>query len=309
LWNRAYHLSTSKIWIDNARKNWGTRKRKGQFYIQTWHGPVGFKPVGKLRGELFSRIGELVSVADAKNIDVLLSNSDWCTDKWKRSFWGEPVVKTGSPRCDILINKRDIQYKKIREEFNLKPDSKIVLYAPTFRGGSQNKKREVFAEEFTIDFNLLREALHQKFGGEWYVFVRLHPQLALRMQIAKFSKSEYIIDISYKDDLYEYLAAVDVAVTDYSSVAFDASYMKIPVFLYVDDYDEYVEDRGELLWKNDEIPFLCAMNNEELAKKIIDFKYSDYKEKLNSIFHKMGLLEDGKSTKRVLNLIKDNYNN
>ena len=72
---------------------------------------------------------------------------------------------------------------------------------------------------------------------------------------SKFSKSEYVIDISYKDDLYEYLAAVDVAVTDYSSVAFDAAYMKIPVFLYVDDYKEYVEDRGDLLWRYEEIPF------------------------------------------------------
>ena len=140
-----------------------------------------------------------------------------------------------------------------------------MLYAPTFRGGSQNKKREVFAEEFTIDFNLLRQSLHQKFGGEWYIFVRLHPQLALRMQKAKFSKSEYVIDISYKDDLYEYLAAVDVAVTDYSSVAFDAAYMKIPVFLYVDDYKEYVEDRGDLLWRYEEIPFPIATNNKELS--------------------------------------------
>lgn len=306
LWNRAYHLSTSKIWVDNARKNWGTRKRKGQFYIQTWHGPVGFKPVGRLRGELFSKIGELVSVADAKNIDVLLSNSDWCTDKWKRSFWGEPVIKTGSPRCDILINKREIQYRKIREEFDLKPDSKIVLYAPTFRGGSQNKKREVFAEEFTIDFNLLRQSLHQKFGGEWYIFVRLHPQLALRMQKAKFSKSEYVIDISYKDDLYEYLAAVDVAVTDYSSVAFDAAYMKIPVFLYVDDYKEYVEDRGELLWSDAENPFPIAKNNNILSEKLKNFNYDEYLKKLEYTFKKMGLLEDGNANKRIIKFISQN---
>ena len=33
LWNRAYHLSTAGIWIDNARKNYGTRKRKQQHYI------------------------------------------------------------------------------------------------------------------------------------------------------------------------------------------------------------------------------------------------------------------------------------
>ena len=181
-----------------------------------------------------------------------------------------------------------------------------MLYAPTFRGGSQNKKREVFAEEFTIDFNLLRQSLHQKFGGEWYIFVRLHPQLALRMQKAKFSKSEYVIDISYKDDLYEYLAAVDVAVTDYSSVAFDAAYMKIPVFLYVDDYKEYVEDRGELLWSDAENPFPIAKNNNILSEKLKNFNYDEYLKKLEYTFEKMGLLEDGNANKRIIKFISQN---
>ena len=124
------------------------------------------------------------------------------------------------------------------------------------------------------------------------------------MQKAKFSKSEYVIDISYKDDLYEYLAAVDVAVTDYSSVAFDAAYMKIPVFLYVDDYEEYVEDRGKLLWKYEEIPFPIATNNKELTEKIIGFNSDVFLEKLNYTFENMGLLEDGNATERVLDKIK-----
>ena len=305
LWNRAYHLTTSKLWIDNARKNWGTKKRKGQFYLQTWHGPVGFKPVGRLRGEQFSKIGTLVSEADAKNIDVLLSNSDWCTDKWEKSFWGERVEKTGSPRCDILINKRDEQYKKIRKEFGLGLESKIVLYAPTFRGGSQNKKREVYAEEFTIDFEMVQKNLKQRFGGDWYIFVRLHPQLALRMQKIHMTDSSHIIDISDKDDLYKYLAAVDVVITDYSSVAFDAAYMKLPVFLYVDDYEEYVGDRGALLWRMDEIPFPTAENNNRLSHMIVEFNQEDYIPKLEKVFTSMGLLEDGKATQRVVDMIED----
>lgn len=47
--------------------------------------------------------------------------------------------------------------------------------------------------------------------------------------------------------IYEYLTAIDVVITDYSSVAFDSAYMRIPIFFYVDDYNEYVEDRGQLL--------------------------------------------------------------
>jgi len=36
-WNRAYHLATAKVWVDNSRKAYGTRKRKSQLYIQVWH--------------------------------------------------------------------------------------------------------------------------------------------------------------------------------------------------------------------------------------------------------------------------------
>lgn len=44
-WSSAYYLTRSKVWIDNYRKPLGTVKRKGQYYINTWHGCVG-----KIRG-------------------------------------------------------------------------------------------------------------------------------------------------------------------------------------------------------------------------------------------------------------------
>lgn len=61
---------------------------------------------------MFSRIAEIVSKADAKNVDALLSNSDWCTNIWENAFWDEPVKKTGSPRCDVLFNERDKKERK-----------------------------------------------------------------------------------------------------------------------------------------------------------------------------------------------------
>ncbi len=302
LWNRAYHLSTAGIWIDNARKNYGTRKRKQQHYILTWHGPVGFKPVGRLRGKLFSRIAEIVSVADAKNVDVLLSNSDWCSNIWKNAFWNEPVKKTGSPRCDVLFNSREEKRNIIRKKYNLSSDAKIVMCAPTFRGGSQSEQRKVFADIGTIDFGRLKCALEKKFGGTWVVFVRLHPQLALR-GISYENTKDGIIDVTAVDDMYELLAAMDAFVSDYSSAAFDASYMRIPVFLYVDDLDDYVADRGKLTWNIDEIPFPMSKNNEELENDIKEFDKESYLDKLEKTFDKMKLLEDGKAAGRVADIV------
>lgn len=42
-----YEMVTAKVWIDNCRKQIYVRKRKSQFYIQTWHGDIGFKKVEK----------------------------------------------------------------------------------------------------------------------------------------------------------------------------------------------------------------------------------------------------------------------
>lgn len=304
LWNRAYHLSTAKVWIDNARKNYGTRKRKGQFYILTWHGAIGFKSVGRLRGNNFSKIAELVSKSDAKNVDVLLSNSQWCSNIWKTAFWNEPVKITGSPRCDILINCRKEQYQKVRKEYGLPTQAKIVIYAPTFRGGSQETTREVFSELFTLDYDKMRAALHSRFGGEWYVMVRLHPQLTLRMQKIQMERQSCMIDISERDDLYEVLAGADVFVSDYSSAAFDASLMRIPVFLYADDIKDYVADRGALTWKIADIPFPLAQNNQELQNLIYSFDEERYLGILESCLKKMGVLEDGKASRRVADMIE-----
>ena len=306
LFNRAYHLSTAKVWVDNARKNYGTRKRKNQFYILTWHGMIGFKPVGRLRGELFSKIAELVSKDDAKNVDVLLSNSDWCSDVWKNAFWNEPVFKTGSPRCDVLFNQRNEKKLEIRKKYGLSEETKIVMCAPTFRGGSQNRERKVFAETGTIDFLELKENLEKKFGGEWIVFVRLHPQLALRGISVGNDVSKGIIDVTLVDDMYELLAATDAFVSDYSSAAFDAALLRIPVFLYVDDLEDYVMDRGKLLWKVEDIPFPMVKNNDELKKVIEKFNKKEYLEKLEQMFNDIGLIEDGMATDKVINLIKNN---
>ena len=35
LWKRAYHLSTAGTWVSNTRTFYGTKKRRGQSYIQT----------------------------------------------------------------------------------------------------------------------------------------------------------------------------------------------------------------------------------------------------------------------------------
>lgn len=300
-WRRVYHLATAKVWVDNSRKAYGTAKRKNQMYIQTWHAALEFKAVGKFRGDRFPKIAYLVSEYDSKLADYVLSNSEWCTRLYPEMLlYDGEIWKTGSPRCDVLVSGREQKYKEIRERYHIPGDAKIVMFAPTFRGGSQRGKRQVYVEEPTLDFASLTEALRKRFGGEWYVMLRLHPQLAAQLEgIPLRNRVEHMVDVSQADDMNEVLAAADVFITDYSSSAFDAINMYLPVFLYADDLKEYVEERGELMWDMHKLPFPVAESNERLQGDILGFSEEAYRKGIGDFLKEHGVLEDGHASERV----------
>ncbi|MBQ1194343.1 MAG: CDP-glycerol glycerophosphotransferase family protein [Lachnospiraceae bacterium] len=300
---RAYYLSTSRIWIDNHRKKLEVRKRKGQLYIATWHGMIGFKKVGALRGEELPKIAELVSRHDSELADIFLSNSLWCEKTIKKAFFynGE-ILRTGSPRCDICINIENEKRRKLLESYGLDYNCRYIMYAPTFRGYKQNIHMNMNEHEGEIEYENLCAALKERFGGEWKILYRSHPGIAKEDILSKNASD--VVDVSGYDDMYSIMACCDAFISDYSSCVFDASAMKIPVFLLVDDYDEYAEKRG-ILWDLDKLPFPYAKNNNELIEKIIKFDDKKYMQELNELFKGVELLEDGRGSERVVNYIDE----
>lgn len=305
LWNRAYHLSTAGTWISNTRCFYGTKKRKKQRYIQTWHATICIKPIGKYRGNLFPKMAYLVSAYDSKLIDYVLSGSVWCDHMYRDGLiYDGEIVRTGTPRCDVLFNQRNEKYQQMRREYQLPENAKIMLYAPTFRGGSQNKSRSVNSEEATVDFGGLIDALQERFGGTWYVFLRLHPQLAAKMEKLKTREiSGRLIDVTQRPDMNEIIAGSDAFLTDYSSAIFEANMIAVPGFIYADDLEEYIADRGDLFFDMYKLPFPVARNNEELLKNIRQFDEEEYKRKTEKFMEEVGMVEDGKASERVVGLI------
>ncbi len=306
LWNRAYQLSTAHIWIDNSRKQLEVRKRKGQLYLQTWHAKLGFKPTCLDRGASFSKIAYLVSKHDSDMIDYVLSNSKWY-DKMLPTgmIYSGKTLRTGSPRCDGLVGDREGARKRVREKYQLPKEVKIVMYAPTFRGGSQETERSIQVGEGLLEYQRVIEAMERRFPGKWYMCLRLHPQLVARGLCQKegIKERERVIDSSKEDDMYEILAGCDAFITDYSSAAFDAAVMRVPIFLYAEDYKEYEKERGKLLWDMRKLPFPLATNEEELEEEIQGFKESIYQEKLEELFLEAEMVEDGRASARVADWI------
>ncbi len=161
--NRAYELSTAEVWVDNSRKQLEVRKRPGQFYLQTWHASLSPKPIGLYRGKSFSKIAYIVSKHDSQMIDLVLTNSKWMEEiLHKGLLYDGEFERTGSPRNDVLVGNRDICRKRLREKYGISAGTRLIMYAPTFRGGSQGGKRGIDKNNRFPDFGALKNALDEK---------------------------------------------------------------------------------------------------------------------------------------------------
>ena len=120
-----------------------------------------------------------------------------------------------------------------------------------------------------------------------------------------YKTNKYIVDVSRVDDMYKILAGCDAFMTDYSSAAFDAAIMEVPVFLYADDYAEYEAERGKLLWDLRKLPFPLAANNEELERQIVEFDETRYRQELEVLFTDVEMTEDGKAAAHVVDRIEE----
>jgi CDP-glycerol glycerophosphotransferase (TagB/SpsB family) len=148
--------------------------------------------------------------------------------------------------------------------------------------------------------------LEAKFGGEWVVLLRLHPNLVSQSKSIK--KINGVIDVSAYEEGEELVAASDLMITDYSSIMFEPAFVKKPVFLFAPDRKEYIDGERELLIDYDTLPFPIAESNEELMKNIQQFDKDIYERQIEQFLEAYGVHEDGHASERaaqfILNLMK-----
>lgn len=285
-------LATAKIWIDNIRKPLFIKKRKKQFYIQTWHGGFGFKGMEKEIENKLPKSYIKLAKNDSSNISLLLSNSRWCSEHFKRTFYydGE-IFESGFPRNDVLFHKENFPSikRKVYKELAISKNTKLLLYAPTFRDDKN-------LDCYDIDYNKLIKLLEKKTNSKWKILIRLHPNISY-MDIFN-GDSNNLINVSKYVSLNDLMISSDMLISDYSSLIFEYAYLSKPIIIYASDIDSYVKQRG-LLFKFDELPFPYATNNDELEKVILDYSVSKSKNNLDLFFRKHKLCDDGKASERV----------
>ncbi|MFJ7728163.1 CDP-glycerol glycerophosphotransferase family protein [Neobacillus sp. NPDC097160] len=292
-----YELCTSKVIITNFRTTDLFVKRKNQFYIQTWHSSLRLKQIEKDAKNSLPPAYVQMAKGDSKKCDLLLSGCKYSTEIFKRAFWYEGnIFEHGTPRNDIFFQNNSIMRNDILKMLNIPFDSKLVLYAPTFR------KNESLAI-YNIDYQLISEKLRNKFGGKWTFLVKLHPHLASKSN--QLMKGNNIIDVTSFDDTQELLSITDILISDYSSLIFDFGITQRPCFLYVPDKFDYIINDRNLYFDLEELPFISANSNDELMKKIEYFNHQEYQANLNRFLEGIGSFEDGKASEKLLQQINE----
>lgn len=281
-------IATAKVIVCNHRTSdyHFFRKRKGQFYIQTWHGGLALKMIEADAPGLPKHYVK-VAKGDSQKIDLLLSGWEANSQIFKRAFWydGE-ILNAGTPRCDSFFRDAAAIKEKVYRFYDIPAEKKLALYAPTFR-------KDKSASIYGLDFAMLKKAL----GDDWVAGCRLHPNIDTPPQ------ADGCIQMSKYPDMQELLIACDLLITDYSSSMFDMAVAGKRCALYMPDLENYMQNERGLYFDIDALPFPKAEDMNGLCQAISDF--SDYEEKRKTFLKEAGSYEDGNAAKAVAQRIRE----
>lgn len=295
-------LAQSKFWIDNAHNfTWeGFPKKEEQILINLWHGSIGLKRIDPASDSNArrKRAGKLSS----KETTYCISNSDFEDMVFRTSYWpNTPFLRYGHTRNDIMFADEE-QLKAIKEKvcsaLNIDINSKIFLYAPTFRDDPNA------IDCFNVDYMRLKSALETRFGGNWVILSRMHMHTQ-KMLKKKSLIPDFVISADSYDDMQELVAATDIGMTDYSSWICDFVLTGRPGFLFTTDRSSYVTERG-FYYPLEDTPFPIAENNDDLIDNILNFDAEAYAAKKKTYLDGLGCTEDGHAAERLAELIQKN---
>lgn len=290
-----YIMATSKVWVANTRFDIYMLKRKNQFYVQTWHGGLALKKIEFDAEDKLDDYYKSLINRENRAIDLMASNSDFCTKMYRRGFrYKGKIIEVGTPRNDILVKGDASARDRVLEYYNIKEQTKIVVYAPTFRNSYKNNP-------YDIDLKKLTSRLKNKYGSDWVVLVRLHP-VAQKYSDIFFSYSRQILDATGYPDMQDLIMACDLLITDYSSVMFESLIANKSAILYAKDIDEYADERG-YYFDLKQLPFELAKNNEELIGIIDNFDKNKELQRYKEFERRVGLKETGKASSCLSEII------
>ena len=297
-----FEIMTSKYIIDNVSVFWWIPLRKNQIVVETWHGGGAYKHVGSMFIVNKGKLKTFQSRMEAEKITYYLSSCKKFTEiqSVSKQVSVHKFLNTGLPRNALFFYAEKVfkLRRKVLDYFNISADTKILLYAPTYRGDGGFKSKNAEKGLCEPNYSFLKETIEKKYGCRWKLLYRGHNYDYEVMN----HLPDFVIDATKYEDMQELLCATDVLLTDYSSSMWDYSLTKKPCFLYAPDVQQYIENRGfytdPFSW-----PFPLAQNDMELAQNILKFNQTAYEEAVDKHFSNLGSYENKDACQKVLDAI------
>lgn len=230
----------------------------GAFVVQLWHG-IPLKRIGVDSPETLRVPGAVAATpavgavrallrtmyrGAARRIRVLPAASHLVRGRLESAFAlpDASVPVTGEPRVDVLsrgtADDRRVGARAAigRAVPRVEPSSRYVLYAPTWRDGAGDPAVPT-AEEWSQIVEVLRR-------HDATLLVRSHPLGAGDYAPPFPTDRVHSLGSDLVADVTPLLPGLDALVTDYSSLAFDASLVPLPTLFLAPDVEEYARTRG-----------------------------------------------------------------
>jgi CDP-glycerol glycerophosphotransferase len=226
------HLHTSKFLVNNNNFPHYYSKHPDQVYLQTWHG-TPLKRIGNdVPAANLSLSYRALMQREATAWNFLLAQNEFAAETLPRAFgFHRDVLTLGYPRNDRLKKPSPGIGDAVRHRVGVRPDQRVVLYAPTWRDNARAASGE-YAFVNYLDLNTISTA----FGHDAVLLVRGHSNTR---GLSNAGGRPNIIDVSNYPDVTELMLISDALVTDYSSIMFDFIVTGRPILFLVPDIEQY----------------------------------------------------------------------
>ena len=294
-----YNLATADyIFLDDYQPEiYVNDYSPGVKVVQVWHACGAFKTIG------FERFGAegapaFNSRAHRCYTHVLVS-SDHSARHNAEAFGisRSRFYPVGVARTDVFFNRGygEKARKNIYEACpQLKEASRVILYAPTFRGSGA---KSAYFPVQKLDMRRIGGYL-EKTGS--VMVIKMHPFVKGSLWIpAEYSAC--FVDASGCREVNDFLFVTDILITDYSSVIYEASLLGIPMLFYAFDLEQYTAKRGFYEPYEDTVPGKIVKTLPALLDALERGDYEDWK--LKGFVEKNFKYTDGKSADRAIDLI------
>ena len=228
---------------------------RGAFVVQLWHGIplklINLDSPATLRtrflpdSSLVRRLLRTMYRGAARSIDLMPAASEVSAARLRTAFDlpADRVVVTGDPRDDVLVTgdateRTAAARARLFAQLGRRDDAqRVLLYAPTWRDGEPDPGVPSHAE-----WNAIVAMLE---STDSLLAVRPHPHgVGDYAAGPALSDRVVLLDGTRCTDVTPVLPAVDLLITDYSSIAFDFALTGRPIAFLAPDVAAYSASRG-----------------------------------------------------------------